>query len=563
MVDFLRNILLTTLFFIGIAASAQDYSDIKQVRFNSAFIEANKHKMLGNHGEAMEHFFQALEINPDCSVCMFEIARFLYLQKDLNGAISLNQKAIEANSTIVEYKRLQVGMFIEAKMLKQAESLLRSLIAEDKYTIEYYIDLNSIYISKGSFRKSEKILQQAYSVFKEDEVLIDEFIQTYISFGKYQQAITKLESLIESNPYNPYYYRMLVVTYSTAKRFAEAVEVSNRLMDIDSDTTAVNLMKLDLYIEMNDYDGFIRQLTYVFSDNSIDLNLKLETLYKLLNEANTNYEIEQIDKLVLNLYSSNPENIYVRGLYAEYLFRNNMLEELKPHLYALLEADKSNLNVYEKLVYLEFSNQQWDSIVSVCKTGMDYFMTQPFFYFYSGIAHYNLGNYNKTINILLEGLHYLQDNDQRADFYFNIAEAYYKLDQKKLTYQFYEKVISADSKNAVALNNYSYYLAIDSISLDKALKMSVLSNELKPGEVSFIDTKAWIYYKMGNYGKALQYIEQAYNLGGDNNYEILDHYGDILYKLGRKEEAIKQWNNALLLDDSQINIKDKIEKGGL
>ena len=39
---------------------------------------------------------------------------------------------------------------------------------------------------------------------------------------------------------------------------------------------------------------------------------------------------------------------------------------------------------------------------------------------------------------------------------------------------------------------------------------------------------------------------------------IIEHLGDVLFRLGRVDEAVKQWERASKLDDASENIDKKI-----
>ena len=41
---------------------------------------------------------------------------------------------------------------------------------------------------------------------------------------------------------------------------------------------------------------------------------------------------------------------------------------------------------------------------------------------------------------------------------------------------------------------------------------------------------------------------------------VNDHYGDVLWKNGKKLQARYYWNNVLKLEKSEKELKDKIEK---
>ena len=120
----------------------------------------------------------------------------------------------------------------------------------------------------------------------------------------------------------------------------------------------------------------------------------------------------------------------------------------------------------------------------------------------------------------------------------------------------YETALQYDPENSHVLNNYSYFLSLRSSNLDKALKMSAKLVELYPQEATFLDTHGWVLYTMGDYDKALIFLEKAAGLKEDGT--IIEHLGDVLFRLGRVDEAVKQWERASKLDDASENIDKKI-----
>jgi hypothetical protein len=47
--------------------------------------------------------------------------------------------------------------------------------------------------------------------------------------------------------------------------------------------------------------------------------------------------------------------------------------------------------------------------------------------------------------------------------------------------------------------------------------------------------------------------------GGSTSGVIVEHYGDILFKLGELDKAMEQWKLALTLEDHSDELTDKIE----
>ncbi len=115
-----------------------------------------------------------------------------------------------------------------------------------------------------------------------------------------------------------------------------------------------------------------------------------------------------------------------------------------------------------------------------------------------------------------------------------------------------------DSNNTVALNNYSYYLSERNERLDQALIMSAKSNKLEPNQATYLDTYAWIYYKLERYEEAKTWMEKAIVYGGSGSGVILEHLGDIHFKLGDIDEAIKFWKKAREVGGASEFLEKKI-----
>ena len=126
----------------------------------------------------------------------------------------------------------------------------------------------------------------------------------------------------------------------------------------------------------------------------------------------------------------------------------------------------------------------------------------------------------------------------------------------------YELALAIDSTDALVLNNYAYSLAERGIQLERALEMSKQSLAADPENPSYLDTYGWIFYKLGDYDKAKDYIEKAITFDRGNAV-LLDHLGDVYFKLGDTAKALELWRESYEKDSSQENVKMKIESKGL
>ncbi|MBP7180035.1 MAG: tetratricopeptide repeat protein, partial [Dysgonomonadaceae bacterium] len=131
-------------------------------------------------------------------------------------------------------------------------------------------------------------------------------------------------------------------------------------------------------------------------------------------------------------------------------------------------------------------------------------------------------------------------------------------------FESYEKSLKLNPQNLPVLNNYSYYLSLEKRDLDKAEQMSSITVKAEPTNPTYLDTYAWILYEQGAYTMAKIYIENAVKYSeNEPSAEILEHYGDILFKTGEPEKALEQWKKAKELGSDSKTLDEKIRTGKL
>ena len=84
-------------------------------------------------------------------------------------------------------------------------------------------------------------------------------------------------------------------------------------------------------------------------------------------------------------------------------------------------------------------------------------------------------------------------------------------------------------------------------------------------DYAVIDSLGWAYYQYGHFEQARALIERANDLSvGDPNAEVLDHLGDIYWRLNRREDARAKWREALAARPDAIrraSLERKISRG--
>ena len=97
----------------------------------------------------------------------------------------------------------------------------------------------------------------------------------------------------------------------------------------------------------------------------------------------------------------------------------------------------------------------------------------------------------------------------------------------------YMELISNDSTDAQAYNNYAYSLVERDENIEFALELAKNAIRLELKSAAYLDTIGWIYYKLSNLDEALFYVKESISIDS-NNVTIKEHYDEIIKVRNKK-----------------------------
>jgi tetratricopeptide (TPR) repeat protein len=123
----------------------------------------------------------------------------------------------------------------------------------------------------------------------------------------------------------------------------------------------------------------------------------------------------------------------------------------------------------------------------------------------------------------------------------------------------FRQVLSRDPENAIALNYLGYMLAERGERLDESVTYLKRALQVEPENPSYLDSLGWAYFKADKLDLAETNLKRAADQLKTNSV-IQEHYGQVLFKLGRYDEAIAAWTRALAGDGDSIDKSDVDKK---
>ena len=124
----------------------------------------------------------------------------------------------------------------------------------------------------------------------------------------------------------------------------------------------------------------------------------------------------------------------------------------------------------------------------------------------------------------------------------------------------FRKILVADPDSTAALNALGYTLADRTTRYQEALELIDRARTAEPDNAAIIDSYGWVLYRLGRKDEALTELRRAFALQKDP--EIGAHVGEVLWDLGRKDEARKYFEEARKLDPDNRALQRVLKKIG-
>lgn len=109
-----------------------------------------------------------------------------------------------------------------------------------------------------------------------------------------------------------------------------------------------------------------------------------------------------------------------------------------------------------------------------------------------------------------------------ASVYAAIAYVAWEQNDTDKCLEYYEKSLEEDPENISSLNGLGYVLACEEKDLTKALSLCKEAVKVSPKSAACLDSLGWVYFKLGLYDDAMQYLEKAEKLAPENQ-DIAEH----------------------------------------
>ncbi|MFR4235845.1 MAG: tetratricopeptide repeat protein [Alistipes onderdonkii] len=355
-------------------------------------------------------------------------------------------------------------------------------------------------------------------------------------------------------------------------------------MQIDSTDVGTLMSLADFYNGRHDYRAVLDVTQRLFESDKMPLDTKIKRFGIFTSDMRFYREYyPQLNTLASTLAVRYPQDRRVVELYAKHLIASGELEQALA-LYKLHLDDQPPVEEYfRSVIDIESYLQHPDSVNRYIGRALELFPGQVDFHLSKGHTLNYSKQYPQAIKAYKQSLGYARTDSLRSviwgfigdtwhqkatageqDIDNNFARAVrkgsFRADMKQC-YKAYDHSLRYDPDNAMVLNNYAYFLSLEGRELEKALTMSSRAIALTDNNPTYLDTHAWVLFKLGRTAEAKKVMQQAIALDGQESAALLVHYGDILHAMGEQFMAEIYWRKGLEKGYDADQITRRMEQG--
>jgi predicted Zn-dependent protease len=407
-------------------------------------------------------------------------------------------------------------------------------------------------MAQGKLNEALATFEQAEKQFGPLEEVSFKKQQIYLKQNNLDKALQEGQALITANPDEVRYVIAQAEMYATNNRMPDAIRVAEQALRQDPDNPQAR---------MNPAESE-RQIKLAFESPALDIDEKVRILLDYIKQLPNPALGQTALELAAITTRTHPKEAKAFSIAGDIQTLTDHKKDARNSYLRAIRLDNSKFQIWQQVVLIDAELNQVDSLLRHTDKALELFPNQAPLWYYNGVALMLNKQTAKGIKALEYGRKLALDNPELlVQIDTQLGDAYHEVKDNAKSDAAYDAALAFDANNAQALNNYSYFLSLRGEKLDKAKEMSGKLVKQFPDNDTYLDTYAWVLYKLKDYAGARVNLEKA--LKTTNDATVIEHYGDVLFQLGEKDRALAEWQRAKKIGGASNQIDRKIKDSKL
>ena len=513
------------------------------------FTEAQIQRKKGNLPKAIELLKQAIEMDPDSLYLKRELATVYLQNKDDDNALNVLKSILKDHPDDTRSLIIYGGINQVRKNRQAAIDAYERVIATDPKQEKVYQLLGGLYLEAENFDQAERIFNQMIVHFPNNYIGYFYLGRTFAKQGKRTEAEKQFKRTLEIEPelMEPRYE--LLGLYKEEKNEQKILSMYQDILNRNPNNIRA-AMELGYYYYIN---GKVARAGKIFKKLGQRSTDEFEVIIKTIQLYIDPKKFEEGLVIIQGMLEGVPDSSEVNHLAGIAYYGKKDNPNALQHFKKVTPESRFYEDAVIHAAYILSEGKQNKEAIELLKDAIDHDPDNAEFKYYLGTFYEDSEEYNRAEDYIKQAIESDPDNPR---YYFRLGVVYDKWNKKEASIATMRKVVELDPKHANALNYLGYTYADLGTNLDEAEQLVKEALKYKPNDGYITDSLGWVYYKKGEFEKALQYLQKAVEMVPDDPI-MLEHLGDVYLKLDDKTSALKYYQKALQLKDKD---KEKLEQ---
>lgn len=538
----------------------QSRPSAQEVSTERKLIDGKKYILLGDWEKAEALFRSILEEDVQNSAACYELSRTLAATGRYDDAISYIHKAIRIEPDNEWYLLMEADIREQSGDIPATMEMYDRLIALRPQQAHYYEMQISLCKKIDDKEKLLKVLDQYEQVKGVTEAITRVRFETLDDMGRTEEAMATLDKLAQVYPSN-IDYKFLAASYALKSGLDEhAQEYYRQVLAVDPDNSRAKLALAGTEKKEGDDLGYLQSIAPLIANPNVEIDLKLKELIPYIADFSDSGDTvlgHVLLGLSGQLVATHPKEAKAYAMQGDVMA---ILGMRKDAIASYTQATGLNGGVYvlwEQLISLLIAQRSWNEVIRQAGLGMDNFPNQAYLYYASGLALYKTKKYSEALDKLNDALLMTGKNlGQKVGVYNLLGLVYDEMGDLEKSSDAFETSLGIDSRNPETMAYYSLMLSRRITQSEKAVDMTQKVMNYPNLPVSLQEVLAEVLYNQKKYPEAYTAIMGV--LEKDPYGDAYNLAGDIASKLGKTEEAVQYWKQALEQGCTDSDLKKKI-----
>jgi tetratricopeptide (TPR) repeat protein len=553
--------------------------------------------VLGRYADAEKHYSRATELDPSLQMAYLNLAQLYRVENKPESVVQVLQQAIQANpkeplpyialanfytssgrSSEVDpvFQKLRYAtagsgptlLSISDFYLREgddlrAKSVIQELVLREPKNDDAKRQLLKVQLNLQEWDAAEKVNRELMAAYPKDPECRLAEGQLLLAHGKKQEAITKLQELVNDVPEMATAHFSLAMAYNQVPDYSRVLNSLQDSVARDPDFIPGYLALSDFYLQRQD-----GKTGMVYANEALKRNPNLFAAQ--IYQANALLllgELGRAQQEFVSLAQAQPASPILRERVGYLELRQKNYLQAEKDFEQALQLQPDFLPAMRDLVELYGVQRRPDKAIARIQQQILVAPKQADFYELLGNTYMSTSDYgsaetafhkaidlNPNAYVAHSQLARIYANQKRfpeaiaqaqaaveahADVlsgYLLLGSLYERTGAYDLAKSNYEQAIQHDPNFALGLNDLAWLYCEHGGNLDLALSMAQRAKQNRPNDPQISDTLAWVEYRKGLYDSASGLLRDSLRQVPDSGL-FQYHLGMVLMKSGKQAEA--------------------------